>query len=228
MSRNPPTQDVDDVLIKSRRRCALCYASGDATVKSGNVAHIEPVTDSRDETADNLMFLCAKHIKETHERKAATPMKLRAWRAQLYEAISKEDNTTRTTPPKVFISYGLDTTVIHEIAAVLSDRDVEQIILPKRLDPAFITLERLQLNLSADFAIVVLDKPAKDPAELFELGFFLGRLGPERVCALAMPDTLIPRDISGAHLIKKDASGRWKNSLIRRLAAAAIGTQSPE
>jgi predicted nucleotide-binding protein len=230
MSRKLPTQDVDDVLIKSRRRCALCYASGDATLKSGNIAHIEPLRAHRDETADNLIFLCTKHLRETHERKpkAPTAMQLRAWRARLYEAISKKDHTRRTSRPKAIIAHGRDRAVTREIADFLTDRDVEPIILTDRRDSGISMLERLDSRLSADFAIVVVDMPASKNLNVFlEIGFLFARLGHQRVCVLAMPDVEVPRDIGGALLIQKDVSGRWMDSLTRKLAAAGIGVQSP-
>ena len=52
---------------------------------------------------------------------------------------------------------------------------------------------------------------------VFELGYFLGRLGRERVCALTKGDVEIPSDYDGVVYIPLDDSEGWKMKLIKEL-----------
>lgn len=55
-----PTNIETSVLIRSRRRCALCYGlHGDDDQKDGQIAHIN--RNSNDSRLENLAFLCLQH-----------------------------------------------------------------------------------------------------------------------------------------------------------------------
>jgi predicted nucleotide-binding protein len=53
-----------------------------------------------------------------------------------------------------------------------------------------------------------------------ELGYFLGKLGRDRVCALQRGEVEIPSDFSGVVYVPFDNSGGWKQALGRELEAA--------
>jgi predicted nucleotide-binding protein len=53
-----------------------------------------------------------------------------------------------------------------------------------------------------------------------ELGYFLGKLGRERVCTLKIGEVEIPSDWRGVIDEPFDASGGWKQTLARELGAA--------
>ena len=55
---------------------------------------------------------------------------------------------------------------------------------------------------------------------IFELGFFLGRLGRKRVCALYKEGVEIPSDYKGVLFIPME--GNWKLSLAKEIKAAEI------
>ena len=57
---------------------------------------------------------------------------------------------------------------------------------------------------------------------IFELGFFIGRLGRERVRALTKGEVEIPSDYSGVEYIPLDVGGGWKLHLVRELKAAGF------
>jgi predicted nucleotide-binding protein len=57
---------------------------------------------------------------------------------------------------------------------------------------------------------------------VFELGFFIGRLGPERVAALLKGDVEKASDFDGIGYISFDAHGRWKTELARELDHAKV------
>ena len=55
-----------------------------------------------------------------------------------------------------------------------------------------------------------------------ELGFFLGKLGRKRVCALYQEGVDIPSDYSGVLFIQLDRGGAWRLTLARELKAAGL------
>ena len=57
---------------------------------------------------------------------------------------------------------------------------------------------------------------------IFELGFMIGKLGRERVCALHKGEVEIPSDFSGVLWIGMDSEGAWQFKLARELKAAGI------
>jgi predicted nucleotide-binding protein len=57
---------------------------------------------------------------------------------------------------------------------------------------------------------------------VFELGFFIGRLGPERVAAILKGDVERPSDFNGIAYISLDPYGRGKTELARELRHANV------
>jgi len=55
---------------------------------------------------------------------------------------------------------------------------------------------------------------------LLELGYFIGHLGREKVCALKHGALEIPSDFNGVLWEPMDCNGGWKQSLARELQAA--------
>ncbi len=55
---------------------------------------------------------------------------------------------------------------------------------------------------------------------LLELGFFIGKLGREKVCALKRGDIEMPTDYVGVVWTEFDEAGAWRVSLGRELQAA--------
>ena len=57
---------------------------------------------------------------------------------------------------------------------------------------------------------------------IFEFGYFTGRLGRKRVCALVKDDVDRPSDYDGVVYIRMDDSDGWKLQLIRELKNAGF------
>ena len=57
---------------------------------------------------------------------------------------------------------------------------------------------------------------------VLELGYFLGRLGRARVCALYERGVEIPSDYSGVLFVELDSAGRWRFDLVQELLAAGF------
>lgn len=88
MSRKPiPPTIQAEVVIKSRRRCALCvYLDGNANERPGQIAHINGNRD--DNRLDNLVWLCLEHHdkfdSKTSQTKNYTSLEVRTYRDKLY------------------------------------------------------------------------------------------------------------------------------------------------
>jgi len=84
--KNPKADE--DVLLKSKRRCCLCFGlKGDYRVKKGQIAHLDgnPANDK----PDNLAFLCLEHHDEydskTSQSKSLQIGEVKAYREKLYQ-----------------------------------------------------------------------------------------------------------------------------------------------
>lgn len=85
-----PEATETEVLTKSRRRCAICFAlHGDAAVKAGQIAHLDG--NSSHSAIDNLCFLCQLHHDQydsrTSQTKGLTENEVRSYRDRLYAAL---------------------------------------------------------------------------------------------------------------------------------------------
>ena len=91
MSRKAtPTSDEMLVLTKSRRRCCICYGlNNDASVKSGQIAHID--RDHSNSTFENLAWMCLEHHDQydsrTSQSKGFRPKEITFYRDALYKFI---------------------------------------------------------------------------------------------------------------------------------------------
>ena len=57
---------------------------------------------------------------------------------------------------------------------------------------------------------------------ILELGFFVGKLGRDKVAVLREADVELPSDFDGVLYITADSTGTWKNTLEQELRAAAL------
>src|SRR5271169_6443570 len=76
----PETTQVE-ILVESRRRCALCFhLDDDLSVKDGQLAHID--RNRANDAEDNIVFLCLAH----HNQYDSKPSQAKGWRpAELAE-----------------------------------------------------------------------------------------------------------------------------------------------
>jgi len=85
-----PEKIQESVLLKSKRRCALCFGlGGDLGEKSGQIAHVDHNSQNNEE--QNLVYLCLEHHDQhdstTRLSKGLTEGEVREYRARLYRAI---------------------------------------------------------------------------------------------------------------------------------------------
>ncbi len=95
MARKPIPQTVQaDVVIKSRRRCALCvFIDNNQSERPGQIAHLNG--DHSDNRLDNLVWLCLEHHDKfdsrTSQTKNYTQIEVKAYRDKLYQSHATSD-----------------------------------------------------------------------------------------------------------------------------------------
>ncbi|RAZ83410.1 TIR domain-containing protein [Cereibacter johrii] len=148
--------------------------------------------------------------------------------------------------PKVFIVHGRDTAAKESVARFLQTRvGLNVTILHERPNLGRSILTKFEQEASdAAFAIVLMtgddygyikakfdeSEEAQKPKSrarqnvLFEMGFFIGKLGVNRVCVLLSPGTEKPSDYDGVVYIEFPSadSEAWQRPLVTELHAANI------
>jgi predicted nucleotide-binding protein len=140
-----------------------------------------------------------------------------------------ESNTSK----HVFIVHGHDGEAKESVARFLSTIGFKPIILHEQPNKGRTIIEKVEAFREVGFAVVLLTPDDEGKAKgagsleprarqnvLFELGYFIGSLGRERVCALLRDEVTIPSDFDGVVWTKMDSGNGWKQSLGKELEAS--------
>jgi predicted nucleotide-binding protein len=139
---------------------------------------------------------------------------------------------------KVFIVHGHDVGPREAVARILERLDFEPIILHEQPNRGRTIITKFQEEAAdVGFAVVLMTPDdiggkqgeSSDPLRararqnvIFELGFFIGVLGPERVAALVKGTIERPSDFDGVVYVNMDEQGGWMRTLARELNAAGF------
>lgn len=140
---------------------------------------------------------------------------------------------------KVFIVHGRDAASKNEVARFLEKLGLEPVILHERPNAGRTLITKFQEE-SADIAFAVVLMTPDDQGALaggqmtprarqnviFELGFFIGRLGASRVCALVSGELEKPSDFDAVVYIQYSPQSGWKTELIRELRHAGLSVDA--
>jgi predicted nucleotide-binding protein len=139
-------------------------------------------------------------------------------------------------PTQVFIVHGHDDGAREAVARFLERIGLEAIILQEHPDQGRTIIEKFESYASqVGFAVVLLtpdDLGGLAAASMqvsrarqnviFELGYFVGKLGRGRACLLRKGDVEIPSDLYGVIYTDLDTAGGWKLKLAKELKAAGL------
>jgi predicted nucleotide-binding protein len=137
----------------------------------------------------------------------------------------------------IFVVHGhdelLQSRVVRMLERATAPREV--IVLHEQADSGRTLLEKFEAYAgAASYAVVLLTpddvgglvggplSPRGRQNVIFELGYFFGKLGRERVAVLLAPEVERPSDIAGLVYIEADPDGAWKYRLARELEGAGI------
>ncbi|MBT3189974.1 MAG: nucleotide-binding protein [Anaerolineae bacterium] len=155
---------------------------------------------------------------------------------------NKKTEPTREGNPsnnQVFIVHGHDNESKETIARFLEKLELTPIILHEQPDGGQTIIEKFERNSDVDFAIALLTpddigalagetkdfKPRARQNVIFELGFFVGKLGRAKICAMTKENVEILSDYSGVVYISLDDNS-WKIKLLRELKAAGFNVDA--
>ena len=138
---------------------------------------------------------------------------------------------------EVFIVHGHDYTSRDTVAELVGNCNLTATILDEQPNKGRTIIKKFEHCASkAGFAIVLLTPDdvgasVKNMTDLkyrarqnviFELGYFFGSIGSERVCVLYKGDLELPSDIQGIVYVPMDDNGEWQQRVIREMRAAGF------
>ncbi|VVD76766.1 hypothetical protein PEP31012_00883 [Pandoraea eparura] len=134
---------------------------------------------------------------------------------------------------RVFIVHGRDGERKQSVARFIERLGFTAVILHEQANAGATVIEKLEAHANAGFAVILWtgddvgrlkteseDKPRARQNVIFECGFFIGKLGRERVCTLVEPGVDVPSDLAGFGYVELDERDRWHLDLAKELRAA--------
>jgi predicted nucleotide-binding protein len=154
------------------------------------------------------------------------------------------DNTPGPVPAaairlsrRVFVVHGHDGEAKVQVARFLEKLTLEPVILHEQPNKGRTIIEKFEDYSDVGFAVVLMTpddiggtKSQEDAFQararqnvVFELGYFAGKLGRSRVCALLSDSNIEkPSDIAGVVYLEMDGGGAWQLDLFKEIRAAGI------
>lgn len=168
-------------------------------------------------------------IKEIESPKPIFPIK-----------IPQLSDTQIIAAKEVFIVHGRDDEAKKKIANFVKGIGLKPIVLHEQPNEGRTIIEKFEHHSSVEYAVVLLTPDdvgglRSDTYEglmrarqnvIFEMGFFFGKLGRRKVCALISPGVEQPSDLHGLVYIPFDQDDEWKLLLERELEAAGLKLKS--
>lgn len=155
---------------------------------------------------------------------------IRAMRSMIPE---KEMPTTHGKD--VFIVHGHDEAAKLKAARLVERLNLKAVILSEQPSDGMTIIEKFEEYSDVRYALVLLTpddvgglrtsgdtKPRARQNVILELGFFIGRLGREKVCALHKSDVEIPSDYSGVVYVEMDEKDAWRVKVANEMKNAGL------
>jgi predicted nucleotide-binding protein len=154
-----------------------------------------------------------------------------------YSSVNSSESRQTPQSHKIFIVHGHSDGLLHEIARFLEKLNQEIVVLRERPSSGKTIIEKFVEYSNVSYAVVLLTPDdrgaaASEPFErqhlrarqnvIFELGYFIGKLGRDHVTALYQSDVEIPSDYSGVAFVPLDTRGAWKFELAKELKNAGF------
>lgn len=157
----------------------------------------------------------------------------------------EEDTSPATVPVRqdnqrnsrrVFIIHGRDDGIKAIVARFLEKLSLDPVILHEQPNQGRTIIEKFEDYGHPSFAVAILTpddigglattqpncRPRARQNVVFEFGYFIGRIGRERVCAITKGEVEIPSDCDGVLYIPVDGVESWEVALLRELRAAGL------
>jgi len=155
---------------------------------------------------------------------------------ELVNAIGDALAALPTRVQDVFIVHGHDVELRESVARFMERIGLRPIILGEQPSNGRTIIAKIEHYSRVGFVVVLLTpddvgypkgrpklkKSRSRQNVIFELGFFIGKLGPSKVCSLYKEGVEILSDYQGVVYIPVDEGGGWKIRLVREIKAAGL------
>lgn len=141
-------------------------------------------------------------------------------------------NTNEILNNDIFIVHGHNNEVKVNVARTLEKLGLNPIILHEQANAGKTIIEKFEEHSNVGFAVVLLtdddlgksnkDEDLRQRARqnvILELGYFIGKLGRNKVCPLYMKGVELPSDLYGLLYIEIDSTEHWKIKVAKELKA---------
>lgn len=149
------------------------------------------------------------------------------------EEASKDRASANIVKSRVFVVHGHDPRY-QAVARLIEKLGLDAVVLKEQPSEGRTIMEKLEAQSDVGFAVVLftpddLGSASKSGAEVlgrarqnvvFELGYFVGKLGRKHVALLYVDGTETPSDLSGVVYIPLDSNEAWAYLLVKELKAA--------
>lgn len=136
----------------------------------------------------------------------------------------------------IFVVHGHDEAAKESVSRFIERLGLHAVILHEQPNAGRTIIEKFEHHSKVAFAVVLLTPDdvgasRNTPDELklrarqnviFELGYFVGKIGRNRVCALYKEGVELPSDIHGVLYVPMDSSGGWRLMLAKELKQAGF------
>ena len=159
-------------------------------------------------------------------------------RLDLYTELKSKSRPKSAFGNDVFIVHGHDNEAKVIVARFVETLGITATILHEQPSSGLTIIEKIEKYAgTAGFAIVLItpddlgglkdstdDEPNPRARQnvIFELGYFIGRLGRERVCPLFKGEVEKPSDIDGIVYVPMDSSDGWKLKLAQEMKQTGL------
>jgi predicted nucleotide-binding protein len=147
------------------------------------------------------------------------------------EFVQRTRRPTTEMSRKIFIVHG-HSGLEHAVARFITQIGLEPIILHEQPNQGRTVIEKFENYSDVGFAVILLtpddvggprngaQRPRARQNVILELGYFIGSLGRDRVCALLQEGVELPSDILGIVWEPLDHHDAWELALAKELRAA--------
>ena len=143
--------------------------------------------------------------------------------------------TNQINVNKIFIVHGRDEGAKNAVENFLRCLDLDPIVLHRKANQGKTIIEKIEAHSDVGYAVVLLtpddegklkgEEKLEDRARqnvIFELGYFIGKLGRKNVCGLCKEDFKLPSDYDGVVYIPMDKNDGWHKKLAMEINASGV------
>ena len=159
--------------------------------------------------------------------------------AKVQRTVNGPNSPTAACPGhKTFVVHGQNDQARLDVTSFLEKLEQETVVLLERPSEGKTIIEKFEKHADeVGYAVVLLTGDDRGGPEglayedqklrarqnvIFELGYFIGKLGRKRVCTLYSSGVEVPSDYSGVVFVPMDEAGAWKLGLSREMKAAGL------